>query len=103
MIPNCLQCADSSTCNLCKAGYIRANITDAEGQVNAICVAGLCGFYGEGSGCKGEVGIEGCDKSMTLIINGLPVENCVRCTPGYFMMYNRNFDPDFNEVFTCSP
>ena len=68
LIPNCLMCTSGSDCDLCKLGYRRAEIKDANGVVNVVCVTNFCGFYGEGSGCAGEVTLEGCDLSYTTVI-----------------------------------
>ena len=61
LIPNCLMCTSNKDCDLCKMGYRRAEIKDANGVSNVVCVKNFCGFYGEGGGCAGKVTLEGCD------------------------------------------
>lgn len=39
LIPNCIQCNSSQNCQLCQAGYLRAEIKDALGQTNVVCLS----------------------------------------------------------------
>lgn len=63
IIPNCMACTKTTDCDMCKLGYRRAIIKDAQGIDRTLCVANFCGFYGEGTGCTGKVKLEGCDLS----------------------------------------
>ena len=38
LIPNCLMCTSNKDCDLCKMGYRRAEIKDANGVMNVVCV-----------------------------------------------------------------
>lgn len=55
LIPNCLSCTKSTDCDLCRSGYVRAEIVDAFGVTNRLCIREFCGFYGEGNNCLGKV------------------------------------------------
>ena len=63
LIPECIACSSAKQCDMCSSGARLAEIVDSFGVTNIVCIEDFCGFYGEGSGCAGAVGIEGCDKS----------------------------------------
>lgn len=63
IIPNCMACVKKDDCMMCKGGYRRAQIKDANNIDRIVCVKDFCGFYGEGKGCTGKVAMEGCDLS----------------------------------------
>lgn len=63
LIPNCLACRNSATCDQCQSGYLLADIYDSDGEKNTICIPDFCGFYGKGDLCTGTVTLEGCAKS----------------------------------------
>ena len=70
---------------MCKAGYLRAEIKDAHGQTNIVCLQGFCGFYGRGSGCIRPTAIESCDKSTFINYGKISTESCLRCSPGFYL------------------
>ena len=86
---------------MCKAGYKLAEIYDSLGNLNVVCVADFCGFYGSGIRCSNEVTIEGCDLSTSVDVGRDSYESCERCTSGYTKVPDAtNGD---NGVNACSP
>ena len=96
-------CTSGSDCDLCKEGYRRAEVKDANGVVNVVCVTNFCGFYGEGTGCAGKVTLEGCDQSDTKIIEQVIVQTCTRCSPGYFLLALKVKENAAGEKQICEP
>lgn len=85
LIPNCLSCSSSKQCDICKKGSRLASIIDSHGIENQVCITDFCGFYGEGSGCAGVVGLEGCARSTSKLSGTTWIETCIRCLPGYYI------------------
>lgn len=84
LIPNCFACDSASNCVMCDEGYRQAFVKDAFLKTNVVCLKDICGFYGKGSRCTNNVGLEGCDKSVIVDIKDTLTESCERCSPGYY-------------------
>lgn len=95
LIPACLSCSSAQKCDMCQANYLKAEIVDSFGNKNVVCIEDFCGFYGEGSGCAGVVGIEGCDRSSSNLVDKVWVESCIRCAPGYQRYRPDNAHPTY--------
>ena len=73
---------------MCKSGYLRAEIYDANLNPNIVCLQNFCGLYGKGTRCDKQVGLKGCDKSTFINISqgsSEEMESCLRCSPGHYL------------------
>ena len=62
LIPNCLSCANSRTCQVCVPPMRLVTLVDSEGYSNTVCMD-RCRFKGRGDECEQEPTLENCVQS----------------------------------------